>query len=100
MFRLFHDNNIDFLHHKAKFIMVSVVLMLVGCVGVVANGFNLGVDFAGGSLFYVQFVKAPESDQIREALKTEGIDTSKVIIQPISSGGRTTGGQGLLVLLE
>jgi preprotein translocase SecF subunit len=100
MFRLFHDNNIDFLRHKAKFILVSVALMLIGCVGVVANGFNLGVDFAGGSLFYVQFVKAPETEQIRGALRNEGVDTAKVIIQPISSGGRTSGGEGLLVRLS
>jgi preprotein translocase SecF subunit len=100
MFRLFHDNNIDFLAHKAKFIMLSVVLMVIGCIGVVANGFNLGVDFAGGSLFYVQFVKAPETEQIRESLRAEGVDTAKVIIQPISSGGRTTGGEGLLIRLS
>lgn len=97
MFRLFHDNNIDFLGHKARFMTISVILMLIGCVGVVARGFNLGVDFAGGSLFYVQFVKVPSTEEIRGALRTEGIDTTKVIIQPISAGGRTGGGQGLLI---
>jgi preprotein translocase SecF subunit len=100
MFRLFHDNNIDFLSHKAKFMMLSVALMLIGCVGVVANGFNLGVDFAGGSLFYVQFVQEPDTERIRESLRAEGVDTSKVVIQPISAGGRTTGGEGLLIRLS
>jgi len=47
MFRLFHDNNIDFLGHKAVFMTISVVLMLIGCAGVIFRGFNLGVDFAG-----------------------------------------------------
>ena len=100
MFRLFHDNNIDFLGHKAVFIMISVVLMVIGCVGVVARGFNLGVDFAGGSLYYVQFVNPKTApNDIRSALSAQGIDAQKVTIQPISSGGRTGVGQGLLVRL-
>jgi preprotein translocase SecF subunit len=99
MLRLFHDNNIDFLGHKAVFMSISVILMLIGCVGVIARGFNLGVDFAGGSLYYVQFVNAPDTEKIREALRGQGVDTQKVIVQPISSGGRNAGGQGLLVRL-
>ncbi len=99
MFRLFHDNNIDFLGHKHVFMVVSVVLMVIGCVGVVARGFNLGVDFAGGSLYYVQFVNPPSTNDVREALQGQGIDSQKVTIQPISSGGRTGAGQGLLVRL-
>src|SRR5262245_32043165 len=99
MLRLFHDNNIDFLGHKAVFMTISVVLMLIGCVGVVARGFNLGVDFAGGSLYYVQFVKAPDTEHIRAALRDQGVDTQKVIVQPISAAGRASGGQGLLIRL-
>lgn len=99
MFRLFHDNNINFLGHKHVFILVSVALMLIGCVGVVVRGFNLGVDFAGGSLYYVQFVNAPSSDEVRSALGAHGVDSQKVTIQPISSGGRSGTGQGLLIRL-
>lgn len=99
MFRLFHDNNIDFLGHKHVFILLSVAMMLIGCVGVVARGFNLGVDFAGGSLYYVQFVNPPSTDEIRASLEAQGVDSEKVTIQPISSGGRAGTGQGLLVRL-
>jgi preprotein translocase SecF subunit len=97
MFRLFHDNNIDFLGHKSVFIMISVVLMLIGCAAVAVRGFNLGVDFAGGSLYHVQFSKAPSTDEIRQALDGQGIDSSKVIIQPISGGGAA--GEGMLIRL-
>jgi preprotein translocase SecF subunit len=94
MFRLFHDNNINFLGHKAKFLMVSVALMLLGCAGVIIRGFNLGVDFAGGTLVYARFVNAPTPDAIRDALSHEGMDGSKVVIQPIAGG---TGSTGLLI---
>lgn len=100
MFRLFHDNNIDFLGKKHIFMTVSVILMLIGCVAVAIKGFNLGVDFAGGSLYYVRFTAAPSTDDIRVALRDQGIDTSKVIIQPISSGGRSAStGESLLIRL-
>jgi preprotein translocase SecF subunit len=98
MFRLFHDNNIDFLGRKAVFMTVSVLLMVAGCIAVVARGFNLGVDFAGGTLVYVRFVQAPPYDEIRDALKAEGVDSSKVIIQPISGGGSGTS-DGVLIRL-
>src|SRR4029079_18687689 len=65
----------------------------------IARGFNLGVDFAGGSLYYLQFVTTPDTNRMRAALTEQGVDTQKVIIQPISAGGRTAGGQGLLVRL-
>jgi preprotein translocase SecF subunit len=96
MFRLFHDNNINFLGHKAVFMSVSVVLMLVGCAGVIFRGFNLGVDFAGGTLVYARFVKPPTTDEIRDALTKEGVEGDKVIIQPIAGG---TGSTGLLIRL-
>lgn len=101
MFRLFHDNNIDFLGHKRVFILMSVALMVIGCVGVVVRGFNLGVDFAGGSLYYVQFVNPTPTltNDVRDALGTQGIDSQKATIQPISSSGRAGTGQGLLIRL-
>src|ERR1043165_9024743 len=94
MFRLFHDNNINFLGHKAVFMSVSVALMIIGCLGVIIRGFNLGVDFAGGTLVYARFVNAPTTDAIRDALTKEGVDGTKVIIQPIAGG---TGSTGLLI---
>ena len=83
MFRLFHDNNIDFLGHKAVFITVSVVLMVIGCIGVVARGFNLGVDFSGGSLYHVQFTKAPSPDEIRATVRKATISLD---ITPVFCG--------------
>lgn len=96
MLRLFHDTNIDFLGHKAAFMSVSVAVLLLGLVGVVTRGFNLGVDFAGGTLVRASFVKAPTPDQVRDALTAEGVEASKVTIQPTVG---TRGGEGLLIRL-
>jgi preprotein translocase SecF subunit len=97
MIRLFHDNNIDFLGHKSVLILVSVALLLLGCASVLTRGFNLGVDFVGGTLVYARFINAPTSDQIREALAAQGVDSSQVIIQPIARSG--SGREGLLIRL-
>jgi preprotein translocase SecF subunit len=97
MIRLFHDNNIDFLGHKSVFLIISVALLLLGCVSVIARGFNLGVDFAGGTLVYARFATVPATDEIRDALAAQGVDSSQVIIQPIARSG--AGREGLLIRL-
>lgn len=46
--------------------------------------FNLGVDFAGGTLATVKFKAAPDSNKIRQALEQQGVEGTKIIIQPVT----------------
>lgn len=85
MIQLFKDANIDWLHWKWLFITLSVVLLTLGAISTVRVGFNLGVEFAGGSLINVKFVQQPDSERIRQALARKGVDTSKVTIQRVTS---------------
>ncbi len=85
MYELIKNPNYDWLGLKRPFILISVVLLLAGMISVIFQGFNLGIDFAGGTLVTVKFKGTPPTeDQIREAIGKQGIDVSKVIIQPIS----------------
>jgi preprotein translocase SecF subunit len=56
---------------------------LVGAISVQVRGFNLGVDFTGGTLMTVRFKEAPDLDRVRAALGRSGIDVSKVTLQPV-----------------
>ncbi|QUW03895.1 protein translocase subunit SecF [Chloracidobacterium validum] len=47
----------------------------------VVRGFNLGVDFAGGTKLTVRFVSPPDENQIRDALRKGGYSPDKVVIQ-------------------
>ncbi|MBI3951087.1 MAG: protein translocase subunit SecF [Acidobacteria bacterium] len=85
MYEIIKHPNINWLGLKRPFIFVSVALLLAGLISVAIQGFNLGIDFAGGTLVTVKFKGTrPSEDKIHEALGKQGIDAGKVIIQPIS----------------
>ncbi|MCS7079709.1 MAG: protein translocase subunit SecF [Chloracidobacterium sp.] len=84
MIELFRNPNYDFLGKAKYFIAFSVVVLIAGCVSMVTRGFNLGVDFAGGTKLTVRFVSPPDENQIREALRKGGYAPDKVVIQRTS----------------
>jgi preprotein translocase subunit SecF len=45
--------------------------------------FNMGVDFTGGTIVNVKFKQKPDPDVIRAAIEKQGIDGSKITIQPV-----------------
>ena len=85
MVELFRDPKIDWLDAKKFFIGITILLLLIGAAAVQLRGFNLGVDFTGGTLMTVRFKEQPSLDQIRSAIAAGGIDTSKVTLQPVTS---------------
>lgn len=85
MVELFRDPKIDWIRAKKFFIGITIFLLLLGAVAVQIRGFNLGVDFTGGTMMTVRFRETPSLDSIRSALNESQIDTSKVTLQPVTS---------------
>ena len=86
MVELFRNPKIDWLSAKKFFIGVTIFLLLMGAIAVQFRGFNLGVDFTGGTLMTVRFKEQPSLNQIRSALAAAPkIDTTKVTLQPVTS---------------
>lgn len=85
MVELFRDPQIDWIKAKKFFIGITIFLLLLGAAAVQIRGFNLGVDFTGGTMMTVRFRETPSLDQIRSALAESGTDTSKVTLQPVTS---------------
>lgn len=93
MIEIFKHANYDFLGKKWFFIGLSWVLILTGLASVLyrafdgkdyTHPFNLGVDFAGGTLATVKFRDKPDLDRLRATLAKQGIDTTKVSLQQVS----------------
>src|SRR5579875_992869 len=66
---IFKQTNFDFLGRKWPFIILSLVLTAAGLVSLfVKGGPRYGIDFTGGALMDVNFVKRPPAEAIRAAL--------------------------------
>jgi preprotein translocase SecF subunit len=85
MVELFRNPQIDWINAKKFFIGITIVLLLVGAISVQIRGFNLGVDFTGGTMMIVRFKEPPTLANIRSALNESAIDTTKVTLQPVTS---------------
>lgn len=92
MIEIFKHANYDFLSKKRLFIGLSWVLILAGLVSVLYRtfdgnpntyAFNMGVDFAGGTLTNVKFKDAPDLNKLRSAIAAQGIDASQITLQPV-----------------
>lgn len=94
MIEIFKNTNYDFLGKKWLFIGLSWALILAGLVSVLYRAFdgkdytqpfNLGVDFSGGTLATVKFRQNPDFNRLRNALAVQGIEATKISIQPVSN---------------
>jgi preprotein translocase subunit SecF len=66
---IFKQTNFDFLGKKWPFIMVSLLLTAAGIGSLlVKGGPKYGIDFTGGALMDINFMKRPPAEAIRSAL--------------------------------
>ncbi|HET7844350.1 MAG TPA: protein translocase subunit SecF [Xanthomonadales bacterium] len=79
MFELFsHDAKIPFTHWGKFTVPLSIALMLVSAVLLFKPGFNLGLDFTGGTLIELHMDKPVELPQVRKVLADAGYDHAVV----------------------
>ncbi|MBF0162370.1 MAG: protein translocase subunit SecF [Magnetococcales bacterium] len=73
----------DFVRFRMVAFFLSGSLVLLSIVSLALQGLNLGIDFSGGTLVQVRFVKPPHMDSIRTALAQ--LDLGDVVIQEFGS---------------
>src|SRR5262245_14438828 len=93
MVEIFKDANYNFLGKKWFFIGISLLFLLAGAISIVwrvsdgdprTRAFNLGIDFTGGTLVNVKFKEAPDLGQLRSVIERQGVESSKITLQPVS----------------
>jgi len=73
------DININFIGRRWIFITISLLLIIVGTIAIYfRGGLNPGIDFAGGTLVEIRFVKNVEVRQVRDALRQVGLGKSEI----------------------
>jgi preprotein translocase subunit SecF len=75
----FKDANIDFLGKKWYLLAFSLVFSVAGLLSMLFwHGIPLGVDFRGGTLVYVKFAHAPDTNAIRASLERSGLKDFRI----------------------
>jgi preprotein translocase subunit SecF len=83
----------DFLRMTKFFLPISIGLMVISALLLIpqVRGWNLGIDFTGGTEFTVDFTERVTAAELRDALaaiETGGIDLSKSLIQAVGGENR------------
>ena len=70
--------NIDFIGKRRIALFISSIVNIAIIVGIAAFGFNLGVDFAGGTLVEIKFASNVTAEQVREGAVKGGLKEPQV----------------------
>jgi preprotein translocase subunit SecF len=67
---------IDLLKYRNWFFLLSLVIILPGIVSMARQGFLLGIDFAGGTEFFIKFQQPVTLAQVESASAGEGVNAT------------------------
>jgi preprotein translocase subunit SecF len=79
---LFGDKNFNFIKNRKIAYTISAVIILIGLISIIFQGFNFGIDFSGGTLLQLRFDKSVSTAEIRKVLGE--INLSQSTIQNLS----------------
>ena len=77
------------------FFAITITFLLIGIGSMLFKGFNLGIDFTGGSIMDLQFNKEVTVAEVRDVLKEH--DLGNAIIQLESSDSAAQSSKGVLI---
>jgi preprotein translocase subunit SecF len=67
-----NELNIDFMGMRRAWVIVSGALMVIFLLSMLFRGFNLGLDFTGGTVLEVGYQNPAELSDVRAALESQG----------------------------
>ncbi|MEA2021738.1 MAG: protein translocase subunit SecF [Candidatus Caldatribacteriota bacterium] len=79
---LIGKRNFDFVKNRKVVYIISAVIILVGIISILFQGFNYGIDFAGGSILQIKFDDPVSITEVRDNLGQ--FDLSQSTIQHLS----------------
>ncbi|MBU4349084.1 protein translocase subunit SecF [bacterium] len=68
----------NFIKNRRIVYIISAVIILVGLISIIFQGFNLGIDFAGGTLIQIRFDKSVSTTEVRNVLSEFNLSQSTI----------------------
>ncbi|MCQ2410938.1 MAG: protein translocase subunit SecF [Elusimicrobiaceae bacterium] len=75
MMNLFPKTHIDFLKYRKVYFTLFALVLISGVICFFTKGFNMGIDFTGGTMVQVQFNAPVDMAQVRSALTATGANS-------------------------
>ena len=88
-------NKFSIVKHAKIFFSITAVVLIVGIVSMFTRGFNLGIDFTGGSILDIKFDQPVSVAQVRTVLSDHQLGSS--VIQLGSSDQQVESSQSVLI---
>ena len=66
----------SFVKYKVVFFAISLIVIAAGLISIATQGFNLGIDFTGGTMLDLKFAKPVTVSEVRTVLKDYGLENS------------------------
>src|SRR3954452_7541791 len=79
----------DFIGNRKRWYLASAVLLLICGLSFGIRGFNLGIDFSGGTSFRFSAPASVQPEQVQEVVQKAGVDVPDAP-QIVGSGGTRT----------
>jgi len=68
----------DIIGKRYWFFALSAIIIIPGLISIFVQGFNLGIDFTGGTLLDLQFSRPVTVTEVRDALKDYNLENSTI----------------------
>ncbi len=75
---LFKGKSFDFVKNRKLFYTIAALLILIGVISIIFQGFNFGIDFAGGTLLQIKFAEPVSTEAVRNILASLNLGRSTI----------------------
>lgn len=72
--RIFENTNYDFIGSRKTAYIISSAVLIIGLISMLVRGFNLGIDFKGGTEMVVRFANPVTISDVRSSVGAAGIN--------------------------
>lgn len=86
--QIFTDTNLDFLGKRMHAAVFSAALLVAGLIAIFSQGFNMGIDFKGGTEVELKFLDNPDVPALRATMEALGV--GQVSLQQVGQPGDHT----------
>ncbi|MDF2565475.1 MAG: secF, partial [Massilibacillus sp.] len=85
----------DIIGRRKWWYIVSILILIPGIISMATQGFNLGIDFTGGTLLDLRFARPVTVVEVRDVLKEYQLDNS--MIQLAGNNEAATSAENVLI---